>query len=202
MPPERRCLVARTSDLSGDGPHHVTAAGHDLVLLRVDGRLRAYDGHCPHQGALLGEGELEDGTLVCRNHRWRFDARTGQRIGGPQCLRAHTVHEGQDRIEVVLATDEAETTDRASRTRDDLPGPRPWPLVGNALQIEQKQVHSTLETWARRYGPLYRVRFGPRPPRSPWVSRCRSPAPDRCSPSLSTRARSCSSTGSMPAAAC
>jgi len=163
MPPERRCLVARTSDLSGDGPHHVTADGTDLVLLRVDGRLHAYDGQCPHQGALLGEGELDGGVLVCRNHRWRFDARTGERIGGPQCLRAHTVHELDDRIEVVLATSEAKTNEtKTTRTRDDLPGPRAWPLVGNALQLDQKQIHATLEAWARRYGPLYRVSLGPR----------------------------------------
>jgi cytochrome P450/nitrite reductase/ring-hydroxylating ferredoxin subunit len=177
---ERRCFVARRGDLPGDGPHHVTVEGTDLVLLRVDGQLRAFDGHCPHQGALLGEGELEGDALVCRNHRWRFDARTGERIGGPQCLRRHAVHEEGDRIEVVLVRrdDEAATkavsaagdepgrpptTTKGTRTRADLPGPRPWPLVGNALQLETRRLHSTLEGWAREHGPLYRLQLGPRP---------------------------------------
>ena len=163
MTTERRCFLAHARDLTGDGPHHVTAEGHDLVLLRVDGQLRAFDGQCPHQGALLGEGELEGGALVCRNHRWRFDARTGARIGGPQCLRAHAVHEVDGRVEVVLASAEAAQGETGVRTRDDLPGPRPWPVVGNALQLEPRRLHVTLEGWARRYGPLYRVRLGARP---------------------------------------
>ena len=124
MNAERRCLVARSADLQGDGPHHVSADGTDLVLLRVDGRLRAFDGLCPHQGALLGEGELDGGALVCRHHRWRFDARTGARIGGPQCLRAHAVHEIDGRVEVVLGRAEAEASEAGVRTREDLPGPR------------------------------------------------------------------------------
>jgi cytochrome P450/nitrite reductase/ring-hydroxylating ferredoxin subunit len=163
MSTEHRCVVARGDDLQGDGPHHVTAEGTDLVLLRVEGRLHAFDGHCPHQGTLLGEGELEDGALVCRNHRWRFDARTGQRIGGPQCLRAHAVHEIDGRVEVVLESDEAGATESSGRTREDLPGPRSWPVVGNALQLDPRRLHATLEGWARRYGSLYRVRLGARP---------------------------------------
>lgn len=163
MTTERRCFLAHARDLPGDGPHHVSAEGRDLVLLRVDGQLRAFDGQCPHQGALLGEGELEGGALVCRNHRWRFDARTGARIGGPQCLRAHAVHEVDGRVEVVLASGEADRGETGVRTRDDLPGPRPWPVVGNALQLEPRRLHVTLEGWARRYGPLYRVRLGARP---------------------------------------
>lgn len=163
MTTERRCFLAHARDLQGNGPHHVTAEGHDLVLLRVDGQLRAFDGQCPHQGALLGEGELEDGALVCRNHRWRFDPRTGERIGGPQCLRAHLVHEVDGRVEVVLAGGEAAAGETGVRTREALPGPRPWPLVGNALQLEPRRLHATLEGWARRYGRLYQVRLGPRP---------------------------------------
>jgi cytochrome P450/nitrite reductase/ring-hydroxylating ferredoxin subunit len=160
---EHRCIVARSVDLQGDGPHHVSADGTDLVLLRVDGRLRAFDGHCPHQGTLLGEGELDGDALVCRNHRWRFDVHTGQRIGGPQCLRAHAVHEVDGRVEVVLADDEAAAKQSGGRTRDELSGPRPWPLVGNALQLEPRRLHATLEGWARRYGSLYQVRLGARP---------------------------------------
>ncbi len=43
----------------------------------------------------------------------------------------------------------------------DLPGPRPWPVVGNTLQLRRGAAHATMETWARRYGPLFRLRFGP-----------------------------------------
>jgi cytochrome P450 len=42
----------------------------------------------------------------------------------------------------------------------DLPGPRGWPLVGNALQIEASRIHLIFEDWCRQYGPLFRVRLG------------------------------------------
>src|SRR5262245_12864737 len=80
--------VARAADVQADGPHALAADGVDLVALRAGGRLRVYEGRCPHQGALLGEGELDGATLVCRNHRWRFDGTTGKRDGGSQCLQA------------------------------------------------------------------------------------------------------------------
>src|SRR5260221_8595349 len=85
--------IARLEDLRGDGPHAVAGDGIDLVVVRTPAGLRAYEGRCPHQGALLGEGELDAGQLVCRNHRWRFDAATGQRLGGAACLRACPVTE-------------------------------------------------------------------------------------------------------------
>ncbi|MCW7539678.1 cytochrome P450 [Aquabacterium sp. A7-Y] len=49
-----------------------------------------------------------------------------------------------------------------ARTRriDELPGPRPWPLVGNLLQLDRQRIHLRLEEWERRYGPVYRLRLG------------------------------------------
>jgi len=51
----------------------------------------------------------------------------------------------------------------AARTREDLPGPRGWPLVGNAWQIDVKRFHLQLAEWAGRYGAVYRYDLGPIP---------------------------------------
>lgn len=51
----------------------------------------------------------------------------------------------------------------AAPTLKDLPGPRRLPLLGNAHQIRAERFHLILEDWAERYGPIYRVDFGPRP---------------------------------------
>ncbi len=45
----------------------------------------------------------------------------------------------------------------------DLPGPPGLPLLGNALQLDPRTVHRTMERWAGRYGPVFRVRIGTRP---------------------------------------
>ena len=44
----------------------------------------------------------------------------------------------------------------------DLPGPPGWPLIGNLNRIRLDPLHATLEGWAGRYGPLDRIRVGPR----------------------------------------
>jgi cytochrome P450 len=43
----------------------------------------------------------------------------------------------------------------------DLPGPRPWPLVGNALQVKLARLHKDIEGWAQQYGPVFKMRLGP-----------------------------------------
>lgn len=47
-----------------------------------------------------------------------------------------------------------------ARTLAALPGPGRWPLVGNLPQLDFGALHATLERWAARYGPLYRVDLG------------------------------------------
>jgi len=157
--------VSRISDLRGDGPHPISAGGTDLVLLRTRSGVRVYEGRCPHQGALLGEGEMDGETLVCRNHRWRFDGETGRRIGkGTECLRAcPVVEEGADVLVDISGLAAASTPAAApARALDDLPGPRAIPIFGNALQVDPERLHVTLEQWAEKYGPLYLARVGSR----------------------------------------
>ena len=90
--------VANLDELHGDGPHALSASGFDVVAVRTPAGVRAFEGRCPHQGALLGEGELDGDKLVCRNHRWRFSVDSGQREGGPQCLASCPVVERERAI--------------------------------------------------------------------------------------------------------
>ena len=48
------------------------------------------------------------------------------------------------------------------RRYDDLPGPRPYPVVGNALQLDSRTSHLQMQRWCDEYGPIYRLRIGPR----------------------------------------
>jgi cytochrome P450 len=47
----------------------------------------------------------------------------------------------------------------ALRELSDLPGPRPWPVVGNTLQVRLHTMHQYMEAWVRQYGPMMQVRL-------------------------------------------
>jgi nitrite reductase/ring-hydroxylating ferredoxin subunit len=52
----------------------------EIVVVNLDGELRAFGNRCPHQGGPLSKGrlDLDDCVMVCPWHLWRFDARTGR----------------------------------------------------------------------------------------------------------------------------
>jgi cytochrome P450/nitrite reductase/ring-hydroxylating ferredoxin subunit len=140
----------------------VSAPGTDLVILRTPSGWRAFEGHCPHQGALLGEGEIEGGELVCRNHRWRFSIETGARNGGPECLASCPVVEREGALYVDISALQRPAPGLTARRKlSDLPGPRGLPLLGNAHQLQLSRLHLILERWAAEYGPEYVFRMGP-----------------------------------------
>ncbi len=72
--------AALAQELESDRPvRPVRLMGEDLVLYRDDSGYGLLGRHCPHRGADLLYGRLEDGGLRCTFHGWLFDA-------GGQCL--------------------------------------------------------------------------------------------------------------------
>jgi toluene monooxygenase system ferredoxin subunit len=54
--------------------------GAPVLLLNIDGVIRAYADCCPHQRSRLSAGTLEQRVLTCASHHWQFDVATGQGI--------------------------------------------------------------------------------------------------------------------------
>jgi len=160
--------AARADELGGEdgeGPFALSVDGVDLVALRSGTSLKVFEGRCPHQGALLGEGEMERGMLVCRNHRWKFDPSSGKRQGGTACLRSCPAELRADGLWVdtgalprpAEATKPTKTT-RPRRTLADLPSPPgALPLIGHGLQLDVKRLHLVFEEWARAHGDVYAI---------------------------------------------
>ena len=93
--------IATLADLNRPRPLiPVTLAGRRLVLFRDDeGQLGLIGRHCPHRGADLCYGRLEDNGLRCPFHGWHFN-RTGQCVEQPAEPEGSRMHE-QIRIPMV-----------------------------------------------------------------------------------------------------
>ena len=63
------------ADAVTDTPADVRLFGEDYVIWRPHpgGPVRAAPGACPHRGAALAQGWVQDGCLVCPYHGWRYD---------------------------------------------------------------------------------------------------------------------------------
>jgi nitrite reductase/ring-hydroxylating ferredoxin subunit len=87
--------VARTPEVHEGRINKASVAGLDLILLKVDGEVLAYEDRCPHEGHPLSQGELEADVLICARHLWEFEVKTGRhvsRINRPQCnLKARPI---------------------------------------------------------------------------------------------------------------
>lgn len=46
------------------------------------------------------------------------------------------------------------------RTVESLPGPRPWPLLGNLPNMDLRHIHRSVEQWSKRYGPVFKINIG------------------------------------------
>jgi phenylpropionate dioxygenase-like ring-hydroxylating dioxygenase large terminal subunit len=85
--------AALVDELEGERPvKKVRLLGQDFVLFRDEqGRYGLLDRHCPHRGADLAFGRLEDGGLRCAFHGWLFDV-TGQCLETPAEPEGSTMH--------------------------------------------------------------------------------------------------------------
>jgi nitrite reductase (NADH) small subunit len=48
-----------------------------FCIANVDGAFSALGGICPHRGGPLGQGNIEEGHVICPWHAWAFDVKSG-----------------------------------------------------------------------------------------------------------------------------
>jgi len=85
--------VATMDELWSGEMMAVVCEGQAVLLVNVNGAIRAFADACPHLRTPLSKGSLAGNALVCSTHRWEFDANTGQGIN-PRiaCLQSFAVH--------------------------------------------------------------------------------------------------------------
>ena len=64
----------------------------EIAVFKIDGEVFAISNICPHQHtALIYDGFVEDGCVVCPAHDWMFDIRTGKRPSGSRGIDSYPV---------------------------------------------------------------------------------------------------------------
>jgi nitrite reductase (NADH) small subunit len=74
----------------------VQAGKLTLCVAKLNGKIFALDNECPHEGGPLGEGELEDGKVVCPWHGYGFDLNTGASDDNMRARVFEVTVEGED----------------------------------------------------------------------------------------------------------
>lgn len=69
--------VAPLSEIPENVPYAILVAGVDVVLIRRGDDVSALSGRCAHRGALMSDGRVEGGLVVCGVHGWRYEIDSG-----------------------------------------------------------------------------------------------------------------------------
>jgi len=115
--------VMKCDDL-GIGKSAIISAGdREIALFNYKGEYYALDNICPHRGAPLGEGRIEEGVVICPNHEWRFELKDGQCPQNPE-LKTEVypvkIHEGKIYVRLENPKTEAVTGSASSVLPSDL----------------------------------------------------------------------------------
>src|SRR5947209_5562675 len=76
--------VCRVEDIPEGEGKTVMASGKVLAVFKVNGQFHAIDDTCPHMGASLSGGYVENNIVTCPWHAWRFRITDGAWADNPR----------------------------------------------------------------------------------------------------------------------
>jgi nitrite reductase/ring-hydroxylating ferredoxin subunit len=80
-PHERFDTGLRADELDPERPAPLETPWGTFALFVEGGEVLCVQAFCPHLEGPLFQGTVAAGTVVCPWHFWRFDLRTGERLG-------------------------------------------------------------------------------------------------------------------------
>jgi thiamine pyrophosphate-dependent acetolactate synthase large subunit-like protein/nitrite reductase/ring-hydroxylating ferredoxin subunit len=95
--------VADLGSVAPDRVMTVTAGTHQICLVNYKDKITALDNHCPHQGGPLGEGQIENGWVICPWHAYEYHPVSGKAPEGfEDCAQPYPVELRKDGIYVAI----------------------------------------------------------------------------------------------------
>ena len=96
--------VCRVCDLGEGEGLTAEVAGRLIAVFFCRGQYFAIDDTCPHMGASLSGGQIEDGVVTCPWHAWRFRLADGAWADYPKVkIGCYAVRVAGDEIQVQVA---------------------------------------------------------------------------------------------------
>jgi len=72
---------------------------NEIAVFKIGKEVFAISNICPHQHtALLYDGFIEDGCVVCPAHGWMFELRTGKRPSGSRGVESYSIKIENDEV--------------------------------------------------------------------------------------------------------
>jgi NADPH-dependent 2,4-dienoyl-CoA reductase/sulfur reductase-like enzyme/nitrite reductase/ring-hydroxylating ferredoxin subunit len=128
----KKAVVAHIDDLKDGEMKKVQVEGRDILLLRLDGDYYAHSHSCPHYGAPLETGILQNGRIVCPWHHAVFSAKNGGLLEPPSkdALENYKVDIDGDKVMVrIVESERREHTPNMVR-RDSNQDARTFVIIG------------------------------------------------------------------------
>ena len=95
--------VCRVGDLADGEATAVRVCGKFVAVFRDKGAYHAIDDVCPHMGASLAGGHVENGIVTCPWHAWRFRITDGTWADNPRIkIGSYPVRVEGDEIQVAV----------------------------------------------------------------------------------------------------
>ena len=100
----RMVTVARIGDIPDGGSIVVEVNKKDVAVFHQKGKYYAIDDCCPHSGASLCGGTVENEIVTCPWHYWRFRLTDGAWADNPRVKTGcYQVHVEGDEIRIELS---------------------------------------------------------------------------------------------------
>ncbi|MFQ3650597.1 MAG: Rieske (2Fe-2S) protein [Gemmataceae bacterium] len=82
-------FLCHLADLRDHEGKTVSVDGKLIAVFRCGDHVQAIDDMCPHMGASLAGGHVQDGIVTCPWHAWRFRLEDGSWADNPRIRIGH-----------------------------------------------------------------------------------------------------------------
>jgi len=98
--------LCKVSDLKENEGRKFIIDEAEIALVKTEGGIFALDNICPHQhAAIIYDGFVENGCIVCPAHGWEFDLMTGCKKTGSRGLKCYAVKVDNNYVFVKVEAD-------------------------------------------------------------------------------------------------